>query len=75
MRSTAAVHPRHLQVEDDHVGPHAFHLLGGEEGVGRGLDHETLFGREDGGERLAHDRRVVHHQDARHRGVADDLHG
>jgi hypothetical protein len=57
------VHPRHLDVEHHHVGRLAPHLVHRDDGVVRGDDlHPDVA--EDLGERLAHDRGVVHHEDA-----------
>ena len=59
------VHARHLDVQRDDVRDLAADLLGGDVGVGGGAHHRDFrVGREDLGEGLAHDRRVVDDQHA-----------
>ena len=53
-----AVHARQLEVEDDDVGPLPRHLLHGDVRIRRDGRHDALE-REEGGQRLAHDGRVV----------------
>src|SRR6185437_8964700 len=69
-----AVHPGHLEVEEDHVRPVPPHLGHGHHGVGRGGEADADVRAEQRAHELAHDRRVVddQHVDER-RGIL--LHG
>ena len=68
-----AVHPRHLDVEGQNVGREHLDLVAGDDRVDGGADHfEFGVGRENVGQQLADDRRIIddQHPDAARRGVA-----
>ena len=56
------VHVRHLQIQDDHVGPMAIHLGPRDQRVRGHVHREPGLARQHAGHHLAHDRGVVHHQ-------------
>ncbi len=58
-----AVHPRHLEVEQDHVGPGARHLVHGDQGVRSDRDAHPRPPGEEGCHRLPDDGRIVDDQD------------
>ena len=61
-----AVHARHLHVERQHVGIERLDLLARDDRVGRGAhDLEVGVARQDAGQHLAHECRIVDDEDAR----------
>src|ERR1700677_2017636 len=60
-----AIHARHFQIERNHVGPEFLDLLQSESAIHRGADDfDGRIAREDRGDELAHQRGVVHDEDA-----------
>ena len=58
-----AVHARHFQVRDDHVGRFLLHLHPRNQRICSRLHIDPVVGREDGLHDLADHRRVIHNQD------------